>query len=91
MIRKVLIAVATEMDGHAFADAITTKVDFHSKEAIKQMLIERLSEGDNKSVIRRINRHDDIWEVYGYFGDEDYPFSAVVALATYSHIQSATG
>ena len=92
MSKAVLIAVATEMDGHAMADAIRTTVpNYDSEVSVKNLIIKKLSDNNGKAHITGITRDNDIWYVVGWYADEVYTFSAIIAPSNYRYIQTGTG
>lgn len=96
MARKVLVAVATELDGHAGAEAFTANVFKLDYRSIRNMLMEKLHDGNEDCVVvintlRKV-KNADVWEAYGYTYDEDYQFAVTVAPSSvYNHISARTG
>jgi len=89
---KVLVVVATEMDGHAAADAFKGEVtDYSDPESIKEMLTKHLVSEPSEININTIQSREGVWELYGWTFDETYNFAAVVTPTNYSHISTQTG
>jgi hypothetical protein len=93
MSKAVFVAVATEMDGHAMADAIRTTVsNYDSEEVIKNMIIKKLRDEEETVVkVTGITRDRDFWYLSGWYACEDYPFSAIVTPSNFKHINTGTG
>lgn len=89
---KVLVAVASEIDGHAGADAIQTTIAKYDKETIKAMLIKKLADDPKEVKVTDVwkDKNSDVWHAYG----ETYgysSFAAMIAPIRYVHISTATG
>lgn len=87
-----LVAVASELEGHAAADALVLDLNINDKEGTKQKLIKALSDEDNECVITGIDSDGRVYQLYGYFQDEIYALNIVAApLKDYKHVGSCTG
>ena len=92
MARKILVAIASELDGHAGASAIQATIPSINEEHIRKFIIDTLTyEGDDdcEVIISRVTQSKEVWYVYGTVYDME--FSAIVAPAIYTHIETRTG
>lgn len=91
MKRRVLVAIATEMEGHAAADAIMCTIEY-TEDGICAMLKEKLAVDGFPVSIDHVVHEDKIYYVYGWSYNEVYQFSAIVApQSNYYHIGCQTG
>jgi len=89
--RKVLIAIASELDGHAGADAVQASVPKFTKENIEELIIQVMTDDEDTVVnVRRIDESKgNIYHIYGEVYDQD--FAAVVAPIKFTHLGTCTG
>lgn len=90
--RKVLIAIASELDGHAGADAIQTTIPSFTKANIIKIVTEKVidEEEPTEVEIHHVrNQGNNVWEVHGTVYDQD--FAAMVAPIAFVHIATRTG
>lgn len=91
MKRKVLVAIATEIEGHATADAIMCTIDY-TEDGIRKMLKEKLAINDEPVHIEHIELDENTYYISGWTYNEVYRFSAIVApQLNFHHIGCQTG
>lgn len=90
MSRKVLVAIATELDGHAGAAAIQATLPGYKQHNIEKFILDTLADEEDVDVsIDNVRLEGDVWFVSGTVWDMDY--AAVITPIVYTHIETRTG